>query len=89
MNLEDMSEMELRARKQEKYWEQQALKRNDYEGYTTLREEMLVIQDAMEAKQLIRYEEYIYTALTTPGAISTVVGGALATAESGAPAPRD
>ncbi len=87
VNVESMTEMELRVLKQERYWAQQDLKRSDRERYLELRTEMLVIQEVVERKQAKRVEGYQIKATMMPGAISAEIDGIASEAWAGAEAP--
>ncbi len=80
VDLESMTEMELRVLKQERYWAQQDLKRSDQETYLKLREEMLVIKEVHDRKHVETVRGYRATAALMPGAISTEIDGVAAEA---------
>ena len=86
IDLDAMTEMELRALKRERAVERA---RDDITvAYQRdLREQMLAIQDVMGHKQQARYAVYAVHAATTPGARSTQIDVSPATASSGAPPP--
>ncbi len=80
VDLESMTEMELRVLKQERYWAQQDLKMSDRKRYSELREEALTIREVHDRKHAETVRGYRAKALLIPGAISTEIDGVAAEA---------